>query len=89
VKRIDAEALSDAQIENLLDAAISPEASSDPNEEELRISLAGAQEKNALVWHDPVRGKPRAFRPGKDSADAVGVLSTVNVASAAVRCTGG
>jgi serine/threonine-protein kinase HipA len=63
VKRIDAEALSDAQIENLLDAAISPEASSDPNEEELRISLAGAQEKTALVWHDGRWCKPHGATP--------------------------
>ena len=38
---------------------------------------------------DLVARQAAAFRPGKDSADAVGVLWAVSVASAAARCTGG
>ncbi|MCK6437430.1 hypothetical protein [Rivihabitans pingtungensis] len=38
---------------------------------------------------DPGARQASAFRPGKDSADTVGVLWAVSAASAAVRCIGG
>ncbi|MBD3767901.1 MAG: hypothetical protein IE928_08130 [Gammaproteobacteria bacterium] len=44
------------------------------------ISWAGDPDQNA-------RQAP-SFRAGKDSADAVGVLWSVSVASVVVRCTG-
>lgn len=58
---IRASALGDEQIDQLLRAASRPSASDD--DDDLRISLAGAQEKTALTWH---RGRwclPRGSTP--------------------------
>ena len=50
VRRIDAEPLSESQVERLLDAAIGGAGLAADEGEELRISIAGAQEKTALLW---------------------------------------
>jgi len=52
VRRIDAEPLSDKQVEQLLDATVAPPGPGTPDHDALRISIAGAQEKTALLWHD-------------------------------------
>ena len=50
VRNIEAEPLSESQVERLLDAAIGGGGLAADDEEELRISIAGAQEKTALLW---------------------------------------
>lgn len=52
VRRIDAEPVSEAEVEQLLDRALAGRGVGTPEEEDLRISLAGAQEKTALLYHD-------------------------------------
>jgi serine/threonine-protein kinase HipA len=56
--RIDAEALTNAQVERLLDHTITEPAPGISDEEDLRISIAGAQEKTALLWHQNQWCKP-------------------------------
>ena len=51
VRHIDAEPLTRAQVERLLDQMLAGPAPGVSDEEELRISIAGAQEKTALLWH--------------------------------------
>ncbi len=51
LRRIDAEPLTDGQVEALLDATISNAPIGLGDEEGLRISIAGAQEKTALLHH--------------------------------------
>ncbi len=63
VRRIDAEPLMEEQVERLLDATISPRAPGNPEDDELRISIAGAQEKTALLWHDGRWCKPHRATP--------------------------
>lgn len=63
VRRIDAEPLTEEQVERLLDATISPRAPGNPEEDELRISIAGAQEKTALLWHGGQWHKPHGATP--------------------------
>lgn len=63
--RIDSEALTDAQVQALLTgvtARPAPGAQED-EEQDLRISLAGAQEKTALLWHGGRWCKPRGATP--------------------------
>lgn len=50
VRRIDAEPLSESQVERLLDAAAGGPGLAADDGEALRISIAGAQEKTALLW---------------------------------------
>ncbi|MDV6321633.1 type II toxin-antitoxin system HipA family toxin, partial [Chromohalobacter sp. HP20-39] len=55
VKRIDAEPLDEAEIEQALDRAVTPTggmAATADEEAEFRISIAGAQDKTALLWHE-------------------------------------
>jgi serine/threonine-protein kinase HipA len=52
VQRIDAEALTSAEVEHLLDQTLAEPAPGVSDEQELRISIAGAQEKTALLWHE-------------------------------------
>lgn len=63
VRRIDAEPLTENQVERLLAATISPGAPGDPEGDELRISIAGAQEKTALLWHEGRWCKPHGTTP--------------------------
>ncbi|WP_420473789.1 type II toxin-antitoxin system HipA family toxin [Noviherbaspirillum sp. ST9] len=63
VRRIDAEPLTDLQVEKLLDGTISPAAPGETQDDELRISIAGAQEKTALLWHDGKWCRPHGATP--------------------------
>jgi serine/threonine-protein kinase HipA len=51
VRRIEAEPLTDAEVERILDQTITEPAPGMREDEDLRISIAGAQEKTALLWH--------------------------------------
>jgi serine/threonine-protein kinase HipA len=62
VRRIQAEALADADVEHILDQTIS-EPARGVEEEDLRISIAGAQEKTALLWHQNRWCKPLGPTP--------------------------
>ncbi|MGH8226732.1 MAG: type II toxin-antitoxin system HipA family toxin [Steroidobacteraceae bacterium] len=63
VHLIDAKALTDAQVERLLDQTISEPAPGISDDEDLRISIAGAQEKTALLWHQNQWCKPLGSTP--------------------------
>jgi serine/threonine-protein kinase HipA len=63
VRRIDADPLSDQDIERILDDTVSNRNIGVPVEDELRISIAGAQEKTALLWHDGQWCRPRGTTP--------------------------
>lgn len=52
VQRIDAEPLSDEDVERLLDRTLANRGVGAPEQDDLRISIAGAQEKTALLRHD-------------------------------------
>lgn len=62
-RRIDAEPLTNAQVERLLDGTISPAAPGGAQDDELRISIAGAQEKTALLWHGGTWCRPLGATP--------------------------
>jgi serine/threonine-protein kinase HipA len=52
VHRIDAEPLDEAGVARIIDGALAPAPLADgPQRDDLRISIAGAQEKTALLWH--------------------------------------
>ncbi|MFL9910671.1 type II toxin-antitoxin system HipA family toxin [Paraburkholderia sp. RL17-337-BIB-A] len=64
VERIEGTPLSDSQIETMLARIVSnpaPGASGDADD--FRISLAGAQEKTALLWHDGKWQRPHGATP--------------------------
>jgi len=63
IHRIDAEALTSAEVERLLDQTITEPAPGIPDDEDLRISIAGAQEKTALLWHQNQWCKPLGPTP--------------------------
>lgn len=63
IRRIDAQALTSAQVERLLDQTIAEPAPGIPDDEDLRISIAGAQEKTALTWHQNQWCKPLGPTP--------------------------
>jgi serine/threonine-protein kinase HipA len=64
-RRVDAEGIDDAQVERIL-AAVTSDAPLGPHEQDdFRISIAGAQEKTALLrignrWHRPHGATPTA-----------------------------
>lgn len=62
VRKITGEALTPAGVERLLAAAISP-APGQPDADAFRISLAGAQEKTALLWHRGRWHRPTGATP--------------------------
>ena len=64
VERIEGTPLSEGEVERLLlqTTEARPLAASD-DEDELRISLAGAQEKTALLWHEGRWMKPHGATP--------------------------
>jgi len=63
-KRIDATALDDAEVERIIGASLSDgKFLGQTDEEEFRISLAGAQEKTALLWHNDRWCKPHGSTP--------------------------
>lgn len=66
VKRIDAEPLDEASVEQALDRAVTPAggmAAAAADEPEFRISIAGAQDKTALLWHDGRWCRPLGATP--------------------------
>ena len=63
VRRIDAEPLSDFDVESILDHTVSNRNIGATEEDELRISIAGAQEKTALLWHHDQWCRPRGATP--------------------------
>ena len=65
VDRIDGQAMNEADVEKLLLQTVDPGrfAASFPAEDALRISLAGAQEKTALLWHEGQWVRPQGSTP--------------------------
>jgi len=63
VRTVNAEPLTEQDVVNILDAAISPRSIGMGEEDELRISLAGAQEKTALLLHEGRWCRPRGTTP--------------------------
>jgi serine/threonine-protein kinase HipA len=62
--RIDAEPLSEAGVERAIATALSGgRVVGQPNEDDFRISIAGAQEKTALLWHQGKWCRPRGATP--------------------------
>jgi len=65
VKRIEAQPLDEASVEHALDRAVTPTvgmAAADDDEEFL-ISIAGAQDKTALLWHEGQWCRPLGATP--------------------------
>lgn len=66
VRRIDAEPLDEAGVAHALERAVTPVgamAVGDDGEDEIRISIAGAQDKTALLWHDGRWCRPLGATP--------------------------
>jgi serine/threonine-protein kinase HipA len=63
VLSISTSPLTDTQVEALLLGAVSEPLSSHDDDEEFRISIAGAQEKTALTWHRGRWCKPHGATP--------------------------
>jgi len=63
VRRIDADPLSESDVERILDDTVSDRNIGTHEEDELRISIAGAQEKTALLWHNDQWCRPRGATP--------------------------
>lgn len=65
VKRIDAEPLDEAEVEQALDRAVTPTGgmAAALDEPEFRISIAGAQDKTALLWHEGRWCRPLGATP--------------------------
>jgi serine/threonine-protein kinase HipA len=63
VSEITATPLDETEVETELLGAISPSGMSQAEEEDFRISIAGAQEKTALTWHDGQWCKPHGATP--------------------------
>lgn len=63
VNKVEAEPLSEKLIERILDDTVSKQRLGIAEEDELRISIAGAQEKTALLWHEGQWCMPRGATP--------------------------
>lgn len=64
VRRLDARPLTEAQVATLIDRIVAGEpVGLADDEDELRISLAGAQEKTALLWHQGQWCEPKGATP--------------------------
>ena len=63
VRRIDAAPLTELDIEKILDYTVSNQYIGVPEEDDLRISIAGAQEKTALLWHNKQWCRPLGATP--------------------------
>jgi serine/threonine-protein kinase HipA len=63
VRRIEAEPVTDAQVERILDQTVTEPVPGVAEEEDFRISIAGAQEKTALLWHRNRWCKPLGTTP--------------------------
>lgn len=63
VRRIEATPLTSKQIEKILDATVTGKSIGAPDADELRISMAGMQEKTALLWHEGKWCRPHESTP--------------------------
>ena len=63
LKSITGEPLDDKGVANALRAAVAPTPLGQREEELFRISIAGAQEKTALLWHDGQWHRPSGATP--------------------------
>jgi serine/threonine-protein kinase HipA len=65
IERIQGDPMSEADVEKLLQQTVDPGrfAAQTAPEDELRISLAGAQEKTALLWHEGQWVRPHGSTP--------------------------
>jgi len=64
VERIEGTPLTDSEIESMLARAVSnPALGARDESDDFRISLAGAQEKTALLWHDGKWQRPHGATP--------------------------
>lgn len=65
VDRIEGDPMNEAEVEKLLQQTVDPGkfAAQTAPEDELRISLAGAQEKTALLWHEGQWVRPHGSTP--------------------------
>lgn len=63
VRRVEATPLATDEIERLLDESVSGQSFAGPDDNELRISIAGAQEKTALLWHEGKWCMPHGATP--------------------------
>lgn len=61
--RIAATPLTQTQVEHLLKAVVSPAFASQVEADQFRISIAGAQEKTALLWHEGQWHIPKGATP--------------------------
>lgn len=61
--QITAMPLTDAQVEGQLKAVVSPVFAGQDEADEFRISIAGAQEKTALLWHEGRWHAPKGATP--------------------------
>jgi len=68
VRRIEGEPLSVSQIANILrNYRTAPLGMAEENGDEFRISIAGAQEKTALLWKEGVWHRPLGVPAGHDT----------------------
>lgn len=63
VKKIEAVKLTHREIERLLESAFSPALGQLVDDDTFRISIAGAQEKTALLWHEGAWHRPQGSTP--------------------------
>jgi serine/threonine-protein kinase HipA len=66
VRSIQAERLTTGKVEEILVNSLTPgfgRGAQDENDDDFRISLAGAQEKTALLWHKGAWHRPRGSTP--------------------------
>lgn len=63
VRRIDAEPMAEADVARLLRGTRTPGLGGAEDPDDLRISIAGAQEKTALLWHAGQWWRPRGATP--------------------------
>lgn len=63
IRQISADPLSHADVERVLANALTPALGSLDEDETFRISLAGAQEKTALLWHRGQWRRPKGATP--------------------------
>jgi serine/threonine-protein kinase HipA len=62
-REVSATPIDEAEIERLLRASVTDPLRSEGDEDDFRISIAGAQEKTALTWHDGRWCKPQRATP--------------------------
>ncbi|HEX7156451.1 MAG TPA: HipA domain-containing protein, partial [Burkholderiaceae bacterium] len=63
VEQVRAQPLTEREIERLLDHTVAEGELGSPDEDDLRISIAGAQEKTALTWHQGRWCRPLGATP--------------------------